>query len=69
VVELDYDLRERESSLIQQGDKKLLMAVGNLTVTPSSGDKVTVGANTHDIINVSPLQPGDTVILYELQVR
>lgn len=69
VVELDYTLRERESTLVLQGDKKLLVAVGTLPVEPSSADSVVLNGREYTIINVSPFAPGPVTVFYEMQVR
>lgn len=69
VVETDYTAREIDGTLIQASDKKLLVAVSGLTITPTPDDRITVGGKTYEIVTVKTLQPGGTVILYEIQGR
>jgi hypothetical protein len=65
-VELSYSLTNRNESLIQRGDKLLLLRAG---VEPAVGNTITVDAITYQVIDVQPLNPGGTVMLYEVQAR
>lgn len=69
LVETDYTAREIDGTLILASDKKLLVAVSGLTITPAPSDRVKVGGANYEIVSVMPLQPGGTVILYEIQGR
>jgi hypothetical protein len=73
-VELDYTIRELDSTLIQQGDKKLLLsplnAAGAALTKPEIDDTVTLAdSSVWTIKNNRPLSPAGTVILFELQLR
>jgi hypothetical protein len=36
---------------------------------PAAGDELIMGGVTYRVIDALPIQPGDTIFLYELQVR
>jgi hypothetical protein len=62
-VMLEYEAHERDS-LIQASDKKVLT-----TSSPTVAMKLIDGGVVYEIVSVKPLQPGDTVILSEIQAR
>jgi len=68
-VVTDYAHRERDGTRIQAKDRKVYVSALDLAITPTPGDKFVLGAMVYDIISVGPLEPGGTVILFELQVR
>lgn len=69
VAVMEYSNREREGALIQTGDKKVYLSTEGLSITPTVADTLTVGGAKHEIVNVMHLDPGGTVLMYELQVR
>ncbi|GGE18200.1 hypothetical protein GCM10011390_41720 [Aureimonas endophytica] len=69
LVVTDYTVRERESTLIGSSDRKVLVAMSGLDIVPTSADRITVAGDTLEIINVMPLSPGGTTVLYEIQAR
>ena len=64
----DVNVRE-VNDLIQSGDKRLTIAAADLTVTPSTADRVAVGTVTHQIIRVTTIEQDNTAITYELILR
>jgi len=68
-VVLDYSDYERDGTFIQTGDKKVYLSTSGLSITPALSDKMVVNSDTHSIINIKPLNPGGTVLLYEIQIR
>lgn len=68
LVVLDYDASERNGSLIEQGDRRVLIAAGGLAVVPVAGDEVVIAGAAHPIKELSPLNPGGTVVMYEARV-
>ena len=68
-VVTDYAHRERDGTYVQARDRKVYVAAEGLAITPTPGDKFVLGAMVYDIVHVGPLEPGGTVILFELQVR
>ena len=59
----DYNLRgvlqdikaRGVNELIQAGDKRLFIAATDLSVTPSTADRVIISTISHQIINVQPI--------------
>lgn len=71
-VLLDYSnngMTNAENSLIQVGDKKMLVAAQGLPFVIKAGDLCVSGAEQWRVINVQALKPADITVLYELQVR
>jgi hypothetical protein len=66
---IDYTSRDRDGTLIQQSDRRVLISAQGLAITPTSGDQVVIGGQAYAIIDVKPLEPGGTVVMYEAQVR
>jgi hypothetical protein len=64
----DVNVRE-VNDLIQSGDKRLTIAAADLTVAPSTADRVAVGAVTHQIIRVTTIEQDNTPITHELILR
>lgn len=69
VAVMEYSNLEVDGSSIQQTDRMAYLSTDGLSVTPQTDDKLTIGGQEHQIINVKPLSPGGTVVFYELQVR
>lgn len=68
LVVTDYTLRERESTLIGAKDRKVLISTEGLTITPTNSDKLRLGGVDYEIVRIDPLEPGDTVIMWQAQV-
>lgn len=70
-VVLDYSNDEVDGTRILATDKKVLLAVGDLTITPTTSDLLVDGpSSSYKIIPpLKPLSPAGTVILYEVQAR
>lgn len=64
----DVNVRE-VNDLIQSGDKRLTVAAVDLTVAPSTADRVVVGTVTHQIIRVTTIEQDNTPITHELILR
>lgn len=67
-AELSYSAFELTNTLIQRGDKKLLLAASGIT-TPVVDDTVTVGTVVYTIKNVNTLAPAGVAVTHELQAR
>lgn len=60
--------RNRQDSLIQQNDKKLLIAsaaVGDISLASA----VTVAGNTYTVVEVEEIKPAETSILFKVRGR
>lgn len=69
MVITDVLKKDVNETLIKAGDKIGLLANDSLTRAPKTGDRVTDGTETFDVISIEEIKPGDTVILYRLQLR
>ncbi|MDB5490357.1 MAG: hypothetical protein JWO78_206 [Micavibrio sp.] len=58
-----------DGEIIQASDMRILIAAKGLSLKPDNTMKVLDGDEVYQIINVTPLQPGDTAILYTVQAR
>jgi len=68
-VQLEYSNFERQNSLIDVNDKKMLVSVEGLPVVPTADHKLMVNDIVYDIVRVMPFEPGPITIFYEIQVR
>ena len=64
-----YEESSVDGTLIKNDDKKVLLSAQGLDITPDYSDKLIYGTQEYEIRNISPLAPGGTVVLYELQIR
>ncbi len=55
--------------LVKAGDRRIIIAAGSLSVTPSQGDTLILGGQNLLIINVKSDYAGSTAVLHTLQVR
>ena len=71
-VFIDYSNQERVDSIVQDGDKKCLIAALDLgNIKPSTQDKLIDGTTTWEIVNIKTLQPGNVAetVMFEIQAR
>lgn len=73
-VSFDYELRDSglgraDGTLIQQGDKQILIPAAGLSIAPVPGDKVVISSTVWTVVNVKSVNPAGTPILYEIQGR
>lgn len=61
----DYTTREIDGTVVQRDDKKVLLALDDVTITPKAGDKL----DDYIIQNVNSLAPSGVNVLWTLQVR
>lgn len=65
----NYNKREIDGTLIKNSDRQGLLANDSLTRAPAQGDTVTDGTEVLTVKNIEEIKPGDTVLLYKLQLR
>lgn len=58
-----------DGTLIQQGDKKVLISALGLTVDPDVDDSLTIATIAHQIVNVKKISPAGITVIWQLQVR
>lgn len=69
VVRDTYSAMERAGTLIEEGDVKLLIAVGSLSAPPTTADRLEIQGETYHLQSVEPIQPGPDVLLYQARGR
>lgn len=68
-VELKREVFEVEGERVKQTKITGMLAVGALTVTPTTSDSLVLdGSMSYAIADVQPLRPGGTVLLYGLEI-
>ena len=74
LILLDYSAQEAgiinaAGSLVQQGDKKIMLAAKGLTWAPSMTTTILADGLTWTIINIKSTKPAGTPLVYELHGR
>ncbi|BAQ18315.1 hypothetical protein [Methyloceanibacter caenitepidi] len=69
LVVLEYGKMEVDGTLILATDRKVLVSTAGMTVEPLVSDKLVIGSDVYEIVTVKPLNPGGTVLLWEVQAR
>lgn len=67
-VEHPYEQNERDGTLVMAQDRRYLLEAA-IGTTPLLSDRLIVGSDNLAIVNIEPLSPGGTVLLYEVQCR
>jgi hypothetical protein len=62
----DYNARDVDGTLIKVTDK---MAIMHSDVTPDIDYQVVDGGIVYSVINCNDIKPGDTSLIYKLQLR
>lgn len=67
-VKIGYEQSDIDGTLVQRGDQKLYVpALG--FIRPATNEQLEVGSETVTVVSVEVLAPGDTDILYTIQIR
>ena len=64
-----YSIKEIDGSVLQQGDRKILLALDDPGVVPATIDNLDVLGVLYAIQDVKPADPAGMAILYEIQAR
>lgn len=74
-VFIEFEKDEVDGTIVKRGDKRLLIAAKDIddqspaNTNVEDYDEITDGTVVYRIINAQVIEPGDTRILYDLQVR
>jgi hypothetical protein len=68
VVETGYSLTDRDATLVLQGDKLGLISTEMDTV-PVKTDRLVIGGDEYHFVDLKPLAPGGTNLLFEFHAR
>ena len=67
IVIADFRVDEVDGTLIEREDKKFIM--GGADATPTQNDKIKIGSDQWEVINVVEIKPANVVVAYEIQAR
>lgn len=65
----EYARQHIDGTLIQAGDKRVIVAASGLTFAPAPGDSVTASGDVLQVVSVIERNPAGTALVYELQGR
>jgi hypothetical protein len=65
----NYSSRLIDGQNILAGDCQIFLPASGLTFAPVAGMKVTIASQTWAIVNAGPIYTGESIALYELQLR
>ena len=71
-VFLDYEQKYVDGTTIRMGDQRVFMPATDTlgaAITPEVDGLVIRGSETWKIVKPKPLNPGDQMVMFELQVR
>ncbi|UXN66575.1 hypothetical protein N8E89_26170 (plasmid) [Phyllobacterium sp. A18/5-2] len=66
---LKFDNKDIDGTLIKASDKKVYIAPKGLSVVPATTDKPIIGAVSHTVVRVMPLNPAGINVYFEVQAR
>lgn len=69
VVETETIDKVSEGSLLEMGDRKFLMSTEGVTTPPKPTDVLIVNSAEYQVVQVQPLAPGGTTVLYTVWGR
>lgn len=65
----DFKSTDIDGSLVQQGDKRLIISTEALTFAPKTGDEIVAQGEVFSLVMVEALSPSGHVVLYKAQAR
>lgn len=68
LVETGYSLTNRDVSLIEAGAKVGLIST-SVAISVEKSDKIRIDGELYNFFDLSPLNPGGTVLLYEFVAK
>lgn len=68
-VRQNYKNNQIDGENIQNGDILLLVDAYGLEITPDTTDIFINSSETWQIVNIELIKPGDTIVMYKIQVR
>lgn len=67
-IKSSYKISEIDGTIVQQGDTMLLFPAHGLP-TITTTNKILINGIVQNVINISPVDPGNITLIYEAQVR
>jgi hypothetical protein len=69
MVETEYSLTNRDTTLVLQGDKLGIISTAGLSIVPTKDDDLEVDGDVYHMVDLQPLRPGGQTLLYEFHAR
>lgn len=69
LVETGYSLTDRDATLVEQGDKLGLISTELGGYVPEKTDRLEIDGEEYHLVDIKPLAPGGTTLLYEFHAR
>ena len=67
---IDYSNEDIDGTRVLATDKRVIMGVGTLTITPSTSDLlIEASGGVYKIVRVAPFDPAGTPTHFDIQVR
>lgn len=67
LVEVDWKQMYRSETLVQTGDKFWLVSADG--DEPTLEDKISLSGTEYQLVNIEPLKPGPTLMMYTVHAR
>jgi len=64
-----FSQKDIDGEIIKRTDQRVLIAAASLATAPDTEDKILDGLAQYSVIHTEIVKPGDTEILYMVQVR
>ena len=68
VVGSSFKHDEIDGTLVKKSDRLFLMS-NTKTITPDVSHKLDIGGERYEIVNVMPVQPAETALIWKVQAR
>ena len=65
----DYRQDQVDGSLVQDGDREVILAAQRGGEPPAPGDRLLLAGESYTIVQVKTLEPGGLALLHQCQVR
>ncbi len=65
----DYRQEQVDGSLVQSGDRELVLAGEDHVPAPAPGDRVLLADAAYTVVQVKTLEPGGLPLLHQCQIR
>jgi hypothetical protein len=63
----EFRIDEVDGTLVRREDKKFIM--GGADTEPIMNDKIKIGSDQWEVLNVTPIKPGGVTVAYIIQAR
>jgi hypothetical protein len=65
----DFRERDVDGTIVQAGDRRYLIAAKDVTTAPTTASRIVDGSDELEVVNVEPIAPGGTTVVWRLHAR